>query len=623
MEQAFAQADHVFSKRFHHARSSAAPLETRAMVVDYDPDDGVHDDLGVDAVPALPATSIAAATATCQRPRCGSIADAVGGGFGQKAEIYDEDVLLPAASMIVGRPVKWIEDRYENLAASSQAKEVICDLEIAVDDDGTFRAIRGRYINVSGAWPIHPTTSLLDGLAAASLLPSIYTIDTMSYVVDDPITNRCPLGPYRGVGWTPGHSARETLIDDVARNLDIDPVDLRLRNTIPDAPYTSATGMNYDGGSYSASIRKVMEMMDYDVARERQRRLREEGRYIGIGVSPWIEPTAWGSDMSRRNGMSFDYYDSATVCIEPDGSVTVTNGCHNHGQAHETTFAQVAADALGVPIESVRIVMNDTAKAAYGAGTGASRSAVIAGGAILRAGREVREHMLSLAGDAMEVNPDDLEVFDGVINVKGSPGESMTIKEVAGYAYFGGRSKPEHVAEGLKSTRAYDPPETYSNGCCGAIVEVDPETGELAIEKIYVVEDCGTILNPMIVDGQLHGGIAQGIGLAVLEGIVYDGGGQLLTASLMDYLYPTSMEVPPMEISHIETPALNTESGIKGMGESGTIAGESVVLSAIADALAPFGNIAIAKTPIGPSEIRDLVRAGQAGSDAAAAAVTA
>jgi carbon-monoxide dehydrogenase large subunit len=622
VEQAFADADRVFSKRFHHGRCSAAPLETRALIADYNITTGDMTVWASSQFPHFLRTCISGALDVSES-QIRVISDAVGGGFGQKAEIYEEDYLIPAASMITGRPVKWIEDRYENLAASSQAKEVICDIEIAVDDDGTFRAFRGHYINVSGAWPMHPTTSLLDGLAAASLLPSIYKVQAVSYVVDDVITNRCTLGPYRGVGWTPGHSARETLIDEIARELDIDPAELRLQNAIPDAPYTSATGMNYDGGSYSASTRKAMEMMDYDGVRERQRELRKEGRYIGIGLSPWVEPTAWGSEMAARNGMNFQYYDSAKVTIEPDGSVTVTNGCHNHGQAHETTFAQVAADALGVSLESVRVVMNDTAKAAYGAGTGASRSAVVAGGAIMRAGREVREHVLSLAGDAIEVSPDDLDIMDGVIQVKGSPGKSMTIKEVAGYAYFGGRSRPDHVAEGLSSTRAYDPPETYSNGCVAAVVEIDPETGEIRIEKLYVCEDCGTILNPMVVDGQLHGGVAQGVGLAVLEDIVYDESGQLLTGTLMDYLYPTTMDIPGMEISHIETPATGTEGGIKGMGESGTIAGEAVVLSAISDALAPFGNIVIPKSPIGPSEVRDLIRGAQADSGTPSAAAAA
>jgi carbon-monoxide dehydrogenase large subunit len=259
--------------------------------------------------------------------------------------------------------------------------------------------------------------------------------------------------------------------------------------------------------------------------------------------------------------------------------------------------------------------MNDTAKAAWGAGTGASRSAVVAGGAILRAGREVREALLSLAGDAMEVSPEDLDVADGIIQVKGSPGKSMTVKEVAGYAYFGGRSRPDHVAEGLHSTRAYDPPETYSNGCVAAVVEIDAETGEIKLEKLYVCEDCGTILNPMVVDGQLHGGVAQGVGLAVLEDIVYDEDGQLLSGTLMDYLYPTTMDIPDMEISHIETPSPSTEGGIKGMGESGTIAGEAVVLSAISDALEPFGNIVIPKSPIGPSDVRDLIRGIEAKED--------
>jgi carbon-monoxide dehydrogenase large subunit len=607
VEGAFAEAQHVFSKRFHHGRSSAAPLEGRGVLASFDSMTG---ELTVWASSQFPHfyRTVMSGALDIPESQIRVISDAVGGGFGQKAAIYDEDLVVPAASILLGRPLKWIEDRYENLAASSHAKEVICDVEIAVDGDGTFRAFRGRYLNVGGAYPPYPITSLLDPLAAASLLPSIYKIDAVAYTVDDPLTNRCPSGAYRGVGWTPGHSARETLIDDVARALDHDPVELRLRNLIPDEPFESLTGMKYDGGSYAASIRKTMEMMGYEELRERQRRMRREGRYLGIGFSPWIEPTAWGSKMARANGFTFDYYDAASVTVEPDGSVLVTNGSQNHGQGHETTLAQLAADVVGVAFESVRVVQNDTARAAYGAGTGASRSAVIAGGAIIRAGRRVRDHLLEVASEAMEVGKDDLELVDGAARVKGSPQRSMTVKEIAGYAYFGGHSQPEHIAEGLSATRAYDPPETYSNGACAVVVEVDPDTGSYTLEKVYVCEDCGTILNPMVVDGQLHGGIAQGIGLAALEGISYDDGGQLLSASLMDYLYPSTTDVPPMEIAHIETPSPLTEGGIKGMGESGTLAGEAAVLNAIADALAPFGNVEITKTPIGPSEIRELIR---------------
>jgi|SRR5579862_475505 len=605
--QAFAGAAHVFSKRFHHGRSSAAPLEARGLVADFDALTGELTVWASSQFPHFYRTVLSGALGIPES-QIRVIADAVGGGFGQKAAIYDEDLVVPAASMLLGRPVKWIEDRYENLAASSHAKDVICEVEIAVDADGTFRAFRGHYLNVGGAYPPYPITSLLDPLAAASLLPSIYKIDAVGYTVDDPLTNRCPAGAYRGVGWTPGHSARETLIDDIARELDLDPVELRLQNLIPDEPFESLTGMKYDGGSYEASLRKTMEMMGYEELRRRQARLREDGRYIGIGFSPWIEPTAWGSKMARANGFAFDYYDAASVTVEPDGSLLVTNGSQNHGQGHQTTLAQLAADVVGVAFESVRVVQNDTARAAYGAGTGASRSAVIAGGAIIRAGREVREHLLGLASEAMEVGKDDLELSDGVVRVKGSPQRSMTVKAIAGDAYFGGRSQPAHVAEGLSATRAYDPPETYSNGACAVVAEVDPATGEYTLDRVYICEDCGTILNPMVVDGQLHGGIAQGIGLALLEGISYDDQGQLLSASLMDYLYPSTTEVPPIETAHIETPSPLTEGGIKGMGESGTLAGEAAVLNAIADALAPFGKPPITKTPIGPSEIRDLIR---------------
>lgn len=606
VESTFARAHRVFSKRFHGGRFMAAPLETRGVIGDYNPATGEMDIWTSTQIPHLVRTFVSMPLGM-QENKMRVIADSVGGGFGQKAHIFDEEALLPAASKVLRRPVKWIEDRYENLAASSHAKEVICYIDIAVDENGKFLAFRGRYIGVGGAWPAHPWTSLIDPLPAASLLPSIYDIGAVEYAVDSPMTNRCPVGAYRGVGWTPGHSARETMIDDIAQDLDIDPVELRLRNSIPDAPFVSATGMRYDGGSYSASIRKVMDMIDYDGLRERQRQLREEGRYIGIGFSPYVEPTAWGSEVAKANGFPAEFFDSASVTMQPDGSVTVTTGAHNHGQAHYTTLAQVAADALGVAFEDVRVIENDSTIAAYGSGTFASRTAVIAGGGILRAGREVRDKIIRIAANSMEVSPEDIELLDGNATVRGVPGRSMTTKEIAFLAYQGGPARPAGMEPALTGTRSYDPPETYSNGTLVAIVEVDPETGKVDLQHVACCEDCGTMLNPMVVDGQVHGAVAQGIGGAMYEDLHYDSEGQFTAGTLMDYLYPSTTEVPGMDVSHIETPSVVSESGIKGMGESGNIAAGAACLNAIADAIRAFGKVQITKSPIGPSEVLELI----------------
>ena len=603
----FAGAARVFKKRFHHGRFMAAPLELRGVIADYNNATGELTVWSSTQIPHLVRT-FTAGPLGIPESKYRVIADNVGGGFGMKAHIFDEEAIIPAASKILGLPVKWIEDRYENLAASAHAKEVICDLEIAVDENGKFLAFKGGYIGVGGAWPAHPWTSLIDPLPAASLLPSIYDIQAVGYTVDSPMTNRCPIGAYRGVGWTPGHAARETMIDDIARELGEDPAELRLKNAIPDEPFVTVTGMKYDGGSYSASIRKTMEMMDYKALREKQRSLREEGRYLGIGFSPYVEPTAWGSEVAKANGFPAEFFDAAEVTVEPDGSVTVTTGCHNHGQAHYTTLAQVAADTLGVTFESVRVIENDTALAVYGTGTYASRTAVVAGGAIMRAGQEVREKIMRIAAHAMEVSPQDIELVDGKASVKGVPGKSMTMQQIGGLAYYGGEARPADMEPALTATRTYDPPETYSNGTIVAIVEVDVHTGKVDLQRIVCCEDCGTMLNPMVVDGQMHGAISHGIGGAMYEDLAYDENGQFLSGSLMDYLYPSTTEVPEMEIAHIETPSVVTEGGIKGMGESGNIAAGAACLNAIADAISVFGKVEITKTPIGPNEVLELIR---------------
>jgi carbon-monoxide dehydrogenase large subunit len=609
VDRLFAEADHVFRKRLDHGRHTAAPLETRGVVADYRAATGELTMWSSTQLPHYVRTVLSGVLGLAEN-KIRVIAEDVGGGFGLKAIVFDEEAIVPAVARLLGRPVKWTEDRYEHLAASVHAKDQICDIEAALTSDGRILAFRGRHVGINGAWPGHPWTSLVDPLCAAMLMPSIYDIEAIGFTVDSPLTNRAPIGPYRGIGWTAGQATMQLLLDDAAAALGMDPTELRLKNAIPDAPFVSATGMSYDGGSYSASIRKVLEMVDMPAFRRRQAELREQGRYVGIGISPYIEPTGWGAELSRVQGFPWEFFDSASVTVEPDGSVTVTTGMQSHGQSHETTFAQVAADALGVRFEDVRVVQGDTALAVYGNGTYASRSAVIAGACIMRAGAEVKEKLVEMAAHAMEVGVGDLEMAEGEARVRGVPGKRMSLREIAGFAYYGGRRRPPDVEPSLTATRSYDPPQTYANGTFAAIVEVDAGTGKVTIEEIVCCEDCGRMLNPMVVDGQVHGAVAQGIGGVLYEEIAYDDEtGQLLTGTLVDYLYPSTMEVPPMRISHIETPSVVTEGGIKGAGECGTIAAGPAVLSAITDALTPFGRIEITKTPLRPGDILDLLDA--------------
>ena len=609
--KAFAEADRVFSKRFHQGRFHAAPLETRGIVAEYDSGTGSFTMWTSSQVPHLTRSLLAHALGLTFENGLRVIAPDVGGGFGLKIHLFPEDLLVPYLARRIGRPVKWIEDRYENLAASVHAKEIIMELELATTSDGKFLAFRGRYVGDAGAYAAYPWTPLVDPLCAAVMLPSLYDVPAARYEVDAAYTNKCPAGAYRGVGWTSGQAARELLIDEAARGLGIDPLELRLRNTIGNDPYVSATGCRYDGGSYAEAQRRAMDALDYPGFRERQSRLREEGRYLGIGFSPFLEPGGWSGDLAKRMGFPFDYMDAANVTVAPDGSVTVTLGLHSHGQAHETTLAQVVADRLGVKVESVRIVEGDTAATAYGTGTWGSRSAVVGSGSITRAAAEVREKMVAIAAHALEASPEDIEIYDGNATVKGSPDKSISVTMIAYTAYFGafvGGSRPPGLDPALTATRSYEPPESYANGCVAAIVEVDVETGAVTLERVVAVEDCGTMLNPMVVEGQIAGAVAQGIGGALYEDLPYDENGQFLAASLLDYLYPSTMEIPAIEIHHIETPSTVTEGGIKGVGEGGTIAAPAAVVNAVADALSPLG-VTMDRTPLSPDRVLSLIRA--------------
>ena len=604
VDGAFAGAAHVFRKRFHFGRTHAAPLEGRGVIADWDVAEGSVTVWTSTQMPFL-VRGMLAAQFGLQDTRVRVICPAVGGGFGLKVHLFVEESIIPELSRRLGAPVKWVEDRYEALAASGHAKEVVCELELATDSDGRFLALQGHYIGDGGAYLAHPWTGLIDPLCAASFLPGLYDVQNVRYQVDTPFTNKCQSTAYRGVGWTPGQAAREALIDDAARELGIDPLELRLRNTIPDGlPYRSATGCNYDGGSFAESIRRAAELIGYDELRVRQRELRAQGRLLGIGFSPFVEQGAWAGAVAAAQGFpGFKYLDAVSVAMEPDGTVTLTTGLQSNGQGHETTMAQVAADELGVSIDDVKVVQGDTAATAYSTGSFGSRTAVIGSGAIMRAAGDVRDKLLAIAAHLFEAAADDLELADGHISVLGSPDKNLTIREVATAAYWG--PWPDDLDPALIATRSYDPPETYSNACIAVVVEVDAETGQVKIERIVAVEDCGTVLNPAVVEGQVIGAIAQGIGCVLYEQLPYDEDGNFLAGTLVDFLYPTAPEVPAIEVDHLETPSPVTEGGMKGMGEGGLIGGPSAIVNAISDAI----GVPVDRTPLRPCDVLDLVKA--------------
>ncbi|MBS1886145.1 MAG: xanthine dehydrogenase family protein molybdopterin-binding subunit [Actinobacteria bacterium] len=603
----FETAAHVCRKTFKVGRSTGAPVETRGLLAECDAGSGAITLWTSTQMPHLTRTLLAPMLRVPEN-KLSVHSPEVGGGFGLKCHIFPEDVAVPAVARRIGRPVKWIEDRWENLSGGVHSKEMDCEVEVALDADGKMLAIRGAFVTDGGAYSSIPYTPLIDSGCAAGMLPSMYDVGHVAAQFDAAYTNKASVGAIRGVGWASGQLARETLLDDAARQVGIDPVELRLRNMLSSEPQKNIMGLSLDGGSYAESLAMARDAIGYEEFRRRQDELRAGGRYLGIGFSPFIEPTGMATASARAAGFDIAYFDSATVTVDPDGTATVSTGLHSHGQGHETTLAQVAADALGFAIEDIRVVFGSSDSQSYGMGTYASRSAVVGSGTIMAAAAQVRARLLELAATLLEADARDIDLAHGVAHVKGAPARGVTVAELAGFGYFGYDARPDDVQEsGLTATAAYDPPETYANGTTAAVVEVDPALGTVDLQRLVAVEDCGRMLNPFIVDGQVAGAVAQGVGIALLEDLAYGEDGEFLAGSLMHYLYPSTTELPRYDLLHIETPSSASTGGVKGVGEAGTIAAPAAVVNAISDAISPFG-VSIDRVPVTPVYLRDLLR---------------
>jgi len=609
--RAFAEADHVVTGRFHSNRYVASPMEGAGIVASYDAGGGELQVWAGTQAPHLLRTRLVQATGMAAHRIRVQVPD-VGGAFGQKIPIRVEEAAVCMAALRIGRPLRWIEDRYENLVAAPHGKEQVIDLDLALDADGTFRAIRARIVGDSGAYSHNSASALIEPLWSSRLMPGVYRIANYEYDMSAVVTNKSPVAPYRGVGMTAGHSARELVIERAAQLLGRDPADLRLQNMVPsDAfPYTSCTGMIYDSGSYRESLRKTLERIDYEQFRKEQEAARSQGRYLGIGISPYVEPAGFGTEGARQAGSSsFPSHDSARVSMDQTGKVLIAVGTPSQGQGHSTTLCQMVADQLSVDVEDVALMAVDTAFSPMSmAGTRASRVAVVTGGALVLAAADVKNTLLAVAGAMLEVDPADLQLEKGRIKVAGAPEQSIAVTEVAHAAHHKPEIRTTVPEPQLTSTRFYDPKATYSNGCVAITVEVDPVTGGVQLLNVLAVEDCGTIINPMIVDGQMHGAAAQGIGGALFEHIRYGADGQILTSTYMDYLLPTAADIPNINVVHLETPSPNSIAGVKGMAESGAVATPAAVANAVADALSPFG-VVIESLPLGPQAVVRLLEA--------------
>ena len=577
----------VVDRTFRTNRQTAAPMEGRGGVADWD---GAQQRLTLWSGTQVPHLARHALAEVLGMPehRIRVVAPDVGGGFGVKGVLYPEDVALCLLAMRLQRPVKWVESRREHFLACAHARDHHYTVRAGFDADGRLRALDARVLCNTGAYSVVPWTAGIEPLMVGGLLTGPYKLEHYRCEVSAVATNTAPAGPYRGVARPATTFVMERVLDLGARALNLDPVQIRRVNLVAkdDLPYTSATRLVHDSGAYPVCFARVVEALDYEKFRAEQANLRRAGRYLGIGFANYNELTGLGRAASAGPRMPFRTgHEGATVRMDPSGAITVLAGVTSQGQSTETTLAQVAAAELGVPFSSVTVVLGDTDATPFGLGAFASRQAVIGGGAVALAARAVRERALRIAAHLLEAAADDLELADAVVSVRGAPGRSVTLAEVARVANLETNRLPPDVDPGLEATRFYDPIRgTFAAGSQGAIVEVDPATGAVTIRRWVCVEDTGRVINPMVVEGQVHGAVAQGIGGALFEHLVYDDAGQLLTGSFMDYALAAATMLPTFELDHLEEPADNL-LGVRGVGEGGTLGPAAVLAGAVADAL--------------------------------------
>lgn len=568
---AFAQAKHVVRVQARHHRLAPVPLEPRCILAQPSPSGGLTIWASCQFPFRIQGGIVESLGMTSEQVRV--ISMDVGGGFGAKGPPYREDVVVAALALRLERPVKWVATRIEDMLTTHHARDQVDEMEAAFDGDGRLLAVRTRTITALGAYVHHVNT--LQPLYIPSYGTGAYQVPALEAEVLTVFTNTTPTGPYRGAGRPEAAFLIERLMDQAARQLSLDPAELRWRNLIqPDQfPYTTPAGTRYDSGNYPALLEKALALADYPRLRDEQRARRAAGELVGIGLAVFVETTGNG-------------WESGAVRIEPDGRVTGITGSHSHGQGHETSFAQILADEFGVSLEQVSILHGDTSLLSTGVGTSGSRSTILGGGALVQAARAVKERLCAFGAELLETSADDLEVVAGTVRVRGAPERAVTLSEVATLAYARGAQG----GDPLRSDVIFEPGrDAISSGAYIALVSVDRETGRIRIERLIAVDDCGTIVNPLLVEGQIHGGIVQGIGEALFERMVYGDDGQVLTMSLLDYALPVAGSVPVTVLGHTITPSPNNPLGVKGVGEAGTIGAPPAIVNAVFDALAPLG----------------------------------
>jgi len=520
------------------------------------------------------------------------IAPEVGGGFGSKLQVYAEELLIAHLAKTLGRPVKWTEDRREGYLATIHGRDLVEDVELAAKRDGTVLGVRIRTVANMGAY-LQAFAPGIPTILHAFIIPGAYRIPAFDCEVRGAYTNTTPVDAYRGAGRPEATFAIERGMDRLADEIGMDPAELRRKNFVPpDAfPFSTISGITYDSGNYEPALDRALVMADYKGFEKRRAEAKARGKYRGIGLSSYVE--ICGLAPSKANsalGVGWGGYESARIRVHPTGAVQVFTGTSPHGQGHETSWAQIAADAIGVTPNDIEVRHGDTFESpGMGVGTFGSRSLAVGGIAVHNAAQKIREKVIQIGAHLLEASPEDVVVQGGKVFVKGVPEKAKAFGEISMAAYLAS-NLPEGMEPGLEATTYYDPPNfTFPFGTHIAEVEVDPETGSIEILRYSACDDCGRQINPMIVEGQLHGGITQGIGQALYETAVYDDNGQLLSGSMMEYHVPTAADVPAFALDHTVTLTKTNPLGVKGIGEAGTIASTPAMVNAVIDALSPLG----------------------------------
>ena len=591
ISEAKSSSDVVVTQRFVNQRLIPTAMENRGVVVDYNSGTDLITMWTSTQIPHLVRVLLALVTGHPEH-LIRVIAPDVGGAFGSKLYLYAEEVIAPIIARNLRSPVKWVESRSEGYLATTHGRDHITDIEIAGNKDGTITGLDVRTLANMGAYlstfaPLVPTW--LYGL----MLSGPYKIPNIYCKVIAPFTNTTPVDAYRGAGRPEATYAVERAVDLFAQEIGMDPAEVRKINFIPpfEDGYEVATTVSYDSGNYIASFERALEMVGYSDFRKEQQEAREQGKLIGIGLSAYVEicgaaPSAVAGTLGARAGL----WESANVRIHMTGKVSVFTGSSSHGQGHETAFAQLVSSELGIPVEDIDVIHGDTSQIQMGTGSFGSRSAAVGGGAIHMSTQKIKEKAKKLAAHILEASEEDIEFEDGKLFVRGAPSEGKTIQEIALASYYYTEDIPEDMEPGLEAMSFFDPKNfTWPGGTHIAVVEIDKSTGEVTLLRYVAVDDVGNVINPLIVDGMVHGGAAQGIGQALQEEAIYDGTGQLLTGSMMDYAVPRASDLPMYELDRTVTPSPVNPMGVKGAGETATIAGSPAVINAVVDALEPYG----------------------------------